>query len=123
MKIEIDQSGKIEFTAVQTVVADSLDNVIKIKGKEKRIIQKMYREKGKPKLYLLETFSFITACLIKESLSRANYYVIDVEYPGHNDIIKRYILLFARKLKIRIDTLNITFNHIGKKIRSTYVCF
>ena len=58
MKIEIDQSGKIENTNKNTIIAfsDSKFKSIFISAKEKREIQKFFRRIGKPKIFIYKVF-------------------------------------------------------------------
>jgi len=109
MKIEVDQSGRTEYTSVHTAVGDSLGNGLFIKAKDKRIIQQMFRQEKKPRLFMLQTFSLLIALLIKKSYKKENRYVVDIEYPGHNDIVANYLIKFSKKLKYppaeRTDTI------------------
>ena len=118
MKIQIDQSGKIEYTSVPTVVADSKGNYLFIKSNDKKYLQQIFRKAGKPQMFVIETFSLLVLLVIQKTFSRSADYVIDVEYPGKNEIIKSYIIRFSRKLKIAILPEQINFSLIGKKSKS-----
>ena len=54
MRIEIDQSGKIENTNKNTIIAFSNNKFksIFISAKDKREIQKFFRRIGKPRIFV-----------------------------------------------------------------------
>ena len=56
MKVEIDQSGKVEYTSHKTVIADSMGNSVKISSKDKQILLQEYRNNGIPRNYTLGVF-------------------------------------------------------------------
>jgi len=118
MKIEIDQSGKVEATAVKTVVCDSLGNCIVVSSEDKKTIQELYRIAGRPKMFVYELFSLLCALVIKLSYSRAHTYRIDVEYFGQEDLLTRLILQNLQKMKIYISSGQINFHRIGKKSKA-----
>jgi len=118
MKIEIDQSGKIEFTSVETVIGDSLGNFVFIKAKTKRLIQNLFRDAKKPRKFIVETFVFLVAKLIQISFSKENVYIIDVEYPGKQKEIMESIIRISRKFQIQINLNQIRFSLIGKKSKA-----
>ena len=59
MKIEIDQSGKVEDTAKPTVIAYANGNsrAILIPASNKRQLQELYRRVGKPRLFIPQVFA------------------------------------------------------------------
>jgi hypothetical protein len=114
MKIEIDQSGKVEYTSSDTVVGDSLGNSLLLKGKDKRLIKAFYRSLDKPLIFALDTFAITVAYLIKLSFKSEHIYVIDVEYQGREAHIKDRLMTTLHKLNIPIQKYQIRFNHIGK---------
>ena len=78
MKIEIDQSGKIENTNKHTYLAFSNHQhfVLKINSVEKRKLQKYFRSIGKSKLFIYLTFASLIILAFKKSQNktRTNYY-------------------------------------------------
>lgn len=118
MKIEIDQSGRTEYTSVNTSIGDSLGNNVLIKAKDKRLIQLLFRKAGKPKLFVMQTFSLLICLIIKKSFNKNSVYIIDIEYPGHNNDILNYVIKFSPKLKILIEKSQIRFSLIGKKSKA-----
>ena len=61
MRIEIDQSGKIENTNKNTIIAFSNNKFksIFISAKDKREIQKFFRRIGKPRIFVYKTFAIL----------------------------------------------------------------
>ncbi|MFZ5365897.1 MAG: hypothetical protein ACOZBZ_01250 [Patescibacteria group bacterium] len=120
MKVFIDQSGKIENTEKDTVIAftNKISASIRIPAKVKRLFQKIYRKKGKPKLYIYETFAFGIFLLLKNYLSWVKDVVIDKEYPGHEKMVKQLLLELIEKNKLKIP--HIEFARIGRKPRVHY---
>ncbi len=114
-RIEIDQSGKIEQSSFSTVVADSLGNYLHLTASDKRIIEDLYKRKGKKKMFKIETFAVLVALIILKTIKPHHIYVIDWEYPGHDDTIRSFIFrIMKRKGKVLL-THQITFGHVGKK--------
>ena len=113
MKIEIDQSGKIEQTAKDTVLAISngdWDTII-IKARTKRQIQEIFRRHGQNKNFVLFTFSASLAILIKRNSKHYKNITIDTEYTGKGPIIKEIVLEILSSEK---QTPSIMFGRIGK---------
>jgi hypothetical protein len=86
MKIEIDQSGKIEKTSKHTYLAlsNSEHFVLKISSTEKKKIQNYFRNIGKPRIFIYATFASLLAILFKNIKHKSNQIIIDIEYPGKN---------------------------------------
>lgn len=115
MKYYIDQSGKIEYTSHDTVVAISngKKSAILIKAKDKRILQRRFRDIGKKQVFIYRIFSFLVFTLLKKH--KFSEVVIDTEYPGRSDLIKNFILTDFRKKGIKVSPGQISFHQIGKK--------
>ncbi len=119
MKIEIDQSGKLENTSRPTVVAYSnhKNGTLVILSAEKKTVQKYFRQIGKPKLYIYLTFIALMFCLVKNHIQKGDQIIIDREYPGYEKFI-------ATKLKqwlkdgSSIKDVTIVTSQIGKKSRA-----
>lgn len=116
MKIEIDQSGKVEYTSHHTVMAFSngKKKAILIKAKDKREIQAIFRKMGKNQVFVIRLFTVLIFFLLKNERNIKNI-IIDIEYPGWNAQIKNYLLTdFARNgMKYAPD--QISFTRITKK--------
>lgn len=81
MEIEIDQSGKIEETSQDTIIAGfgRVGYSLKITAKTKRRIQESFREIGEPKVFVLYTFSILLYLLIK-NFPENGHFLVDSEY-------------------------------------------
>lgn len=119
MTIEIDQSGKIENTRVNTVIAfsDGIRKAILISAKDKRELQKVFRDAGKPLVFVYKTFALLVFLLIKDDLKNISQIIIDKEYPGWSFQIKDYLLQKIRKNRAFAKE-DIHFTEIGKKSKA-----
>lgn len=120
MKIEIDQSGKIEDTNKNTIIAFSnkIFRSILIKAKDKREIQDMFRKIGKPRMYIYRTFTELIYLLIRNDLNKIKEIVIDKEYPEKEALIKNLLLQRIKGKKSDFLAENISFTGIGKKSKA-----
>lgn len=117
MAYQIDQSGKIEQTSKNTVIAlsNSTQTSIILKAKDKRDLQSIYRAAGKPKLFSIQVFAALTYLLIENSHVNDGIMYIDKEYPGYEDIIKSYLVqLINKRGRVKLDPENIRFTLVGK---------
>ena len=113
----IDQSGKIEQTSKITVIVitNSKQASIILKAKDKRDLQDIYRQAGKPKVFAIQVFSALTYLLLEKAKIGIGMVYIDKEYPGHEDIIKSYInQLIKKRGKIMLQPENLRFTLVGK---------
>ena len=114
---QIDQSGKIEQTSKVTVIAisNSIQATIILKAKDKRDLQDIYRQAGKPKVFAIQVFSALTYLLLEKAKIEIGMVYIDKEYPGHEAIIKSYVnQLIKKRGKINLEPENIRFTLVGK---------
>lgn len=125
MKIEIDQSGKIENTNKDTVIAfsNSISSSILIKAKNKREIQNAFRQAGKRMVFVYRLFAILIFILIKKHIPKIQQIIIDTEYPGKSSIIKNFLLQEIRKIAPSFRKDNIMFMQIGKKSRAHYLAY
>ena len=119
MKYQIDQSGKIEDTAKNTVIAyaNSQQFAIIISKKTKRQLQELFRQIGMPRVYIYIVFAYGVFALIKDMKTTQNF-TIDTEYPGKERLLKSLILRFLTSYK-RPDH-SIHFARIGNRPRVHY---
>ena len=81
---------------------------------DKRIIEELYKQKGKKKMFKIETFAILTAFIVLKSLKPHCMYVIDYEYPGHDEVIRSIIFrIMKRKGRVLLPH-QITFGYVGK---------
>ena len=125
MNIEIDQSGKIENTSKNTVVAFSngKSKSISISAKDKREIQNFFRMAGKPRVFVYRLFAILIFLLIKDNLKKIDQITIDIEYPGWNHQIKDYLLSEIRKVNPNFSKNNIVFKSVGKKSEAHLIAY
>lgn len=115
MPYQIDQSGKIEDTAKDTILAISngVTYTILLKAKDKRVLQNIYRHQyHKNRQYIYEVFSALLYLLIHSAKATGSI-LIDKEYPGQEPLIKLLYLshyIFPR----RPSSHDISFGLVGK---------
>ncbi len=117
MNYEIDQSGRIEYTTHDSVIAfgNGHSKAILISKREKRILQGYFRRANKPTMFVLQTFSTLIFLLIKDDLDHIGSLIIDEEYEGRHNIIKKYLLQILKQIDYEFDPKRIHFACIGKK--------
>jgi len=117
MRIEIDQSWKIENTNKHSVLAFSngLSSSVLIPAEDKRILQKFFRGAGKPGMIVYRTFSILAYQLVKDYLDKIDMIIFDREYPAKEALIKDLFLQLIRKHQPNFDKNSIWFEEIGKK--------
>lgn len=115
----IDQSGKIEDTAKNTVAAFSNDKqyAVLIPKKLKRQVQEIYRRCGLPRLFVPHLFS-VGVFLAISQLKQPTSVTVDLEYPGKEKSLKQQIQLLLKQL--RGFEIDIRFSRIGNRPRVHY---
>ncbi len=115
MKIEIDQSGKIEHTNRKTIIAFSNSNngAIVISGNDKKTVQRYFRSIGKPRLFIYVAFVALIYLLIKDHVKNGDQVIVDREYPGYESFIRKSLKNLVQKLSGKDVTVSIW--QIGKK--------
>ena len=68
MKVEIDQSGKVEETEHDTILATSKGNTVKITARTKRRLQETFRKIGRPRNFVIYIFAVSVFELIHKDL-------------------------------------------------------
>lgn len=112
MRFEIDQSGRIEETNRDTIIAianKDLSFAIRIKANIKRQIELKYRKIKKPKMFAVYGFTAGVIILIKKSKIKQGTVIIDIEYPGY----EKMIITILRKYLT--DRFEFRFLSIGRK--------
>lgn len=119
MSIQIDQSGKIEDTAKDTVIAYSngTQGSVFISKKIKRQIQEAFRFYGETKFFVDKIFATAIYYLICDFKVKQKI-TIDLEYPGRDRFITKLILELL-KFGNRPQH-DIYFARIGSKPKAHY---
>ncbi len=119
MTYQIDQSGKVEQTNKDTVIAyaNATQYAVLIPRRTKRIVQEIFRLHGFTKLFIYFLFS-VGVYYLLESLSKESEVVIDTEYPGKDNIILNFVNSLLKKN--RKSTHNIRFARIGNRPPAHY---
>ena len=114
MQIEIDQSGKIDQTNLDTVIAltNGTKYTLLFKKKDKRIVEKEFRKLKLQKIFMVIIFANLVAYVIKNSKAKKSI-LIDTEYTGHNDFIEKII-----QNKFGDKCPKIKFGFVGKESKS-----
>jgi hypothetical protein len=113
MKYQIDQSGKIEQTSLNTIIALANDKQysLLLSKKSKRILQQFFRVQNKSQVFIYLTFAILVTIILKE-VKPKNKVIIDSEYPGHEALIKNIIKNTLKQFNISTPPLE--FNLVGK---------
>ena len=118
MHIEVDQSGKIEDTATDTVLAfsNAEDFAILIPAEVKRAcIQELRRRGRRGKSLYRRVFVVGLFLLLKDHIQMCSLVTIDVEYTGQNAMIKGQLLNLLRGAGISVETERIRFDLIHRR--------
>ena len=118
MNIQIDQSGKVERTNQDTILAFSngKSSAVRITGKTKRRLQEKFRENGEPRLFMIGTFCALIFLVIKDNIKEIDLIEIDKEYPGKEQYIISTLKKFSQNKSINLPV--ISFISIGKKSKA-----
>ena len=111
----VDQSGKVEQTNRDTVVAatDGKSVAVVIKSRDKQRLfrhAKLYRKKH---LYL-RIFTYAVFKAVESLLDADSKIVIDAEYPGKEHIIRAMLCTFIARRHGFFDIRRIEFDRVGK---------
>ncbi len=89
---------------------------ILIDRREKRELQKIFRENNKGHVFIFKTFAILIFLLIRGDLHKIQHITIDLEYPGKDYLIKDYLLRMIREHR-SFDKRDINFSKIGRKTK------
>ncbi len=118
MHVEVDQSGKIEDTRVDTVLAfsDGMNYAILIPAKVKRIVTEQLRGRDKTKRGItLLLFSACLFLLLRDHLKQIERVTIDVEYLGKDADIRGNLLYHIYRHGLMLHKDQIAFRPLGKR--------
>jgi len=117
MHIEVDQSGKVEDTQVDTVLAFSngMSYAILIPAKVKRVVTRRLRAQGRTRRGV--TVLLFSACLfllLRDYLEQIEQVTIDIEYPGKDADIKGNFLYHVYRHGLMLYKDQIAFRQVGE---------
>jgi hypothetical protein len=119
MTYYIDQSGKIEDTAKDTVLAyaNGKPYAVFISKRHKRRIQELFRRCGLPRLFVYYLFAAGLFYLLK-GLRTSSAIIIDTEYPGKDKIIAGLLTVLLEYYSK--PTHDIRFSRVGNHPKVHY---
>src|SRR3989344_6081758 len=110
MTYQIDQSGKIEDTAKDTVLALAKKDhsyTIRILARENRKLQQYFKDQREPKLFIYKTFAAGVFILLNTFNMEISSVTIDREYIGHerliSDMLRKLFKIFGIGNRITIS--------------------
>jgi len=115
--LRLRESGRIEFTKVDTVFAfaNGIHHSILIPATTKRgcitLLRTHYQKLQQPYIKLFSVCLFI---LLREHIRKIDTIIIDIEFDGHEGAIKGELLNYIRVLIPDFPKGAIVFTHIGK---------
>lgn len=105
LRIEVDQSGKVEQTNRSTVLAysNSRRYAVEVLSTTKQEILRRLREQGRSSRASVQlVFAALVALLLKDVVEQADSVVIDSEYTGQDAAIKGQLLAFLDQMQVQI---------------------
>lgn len=117
MRVEVDQSGKVEDTRVDTVLAfsDGTSGSILIPAKVKRECVEFVRDdRHKTKTLYLRIFCAGLFLLLEDNLPKIDQIIIDIEYLGREHDIKALLLRLIWEIYPTFNPDKIQFALVGK---------
>lgn len=107
---EVDQSNRVEELAKDSYVGVARGKfafVVKLAKKEKRLLFVSFEDRGRKKLFGPEVFCKLIVLILKLNLLIPARLVVDLEYPGYEDLIVRIIKTYEPGIEV-------VFKQIGK---------
>lgn len=121
MKIEIDQSGKIEMLSQDTIIACSNDKQYSIKIPKKIKQEIFYNYKNKIKQLKYKLFSIGVYYCIERFIEKSELIIIDDEYHGKNNLIKFILISYIKRIYKNFDEKLIRFSTITKNSNAHHI--
>ncbi len=116
--VEVDQSGRIEFTKHDTVLAfsDGISYSILIPRAVKRnCINDLRRQGLSGATFYTRLFAAGLFLLFKDHIDQLAHATIDIEFPGKDIQIKEHLINLLRRSGYRIKARQIDFRAVGKQ--------
>lgn len=117
MTYEVDQSGKVEQTNLDTILVLTNDKCFSVvlRKKDKRIVYEWFKTKKIGKRFQYEIFSLLIAVLLRISKPKNTVHV-DTEYQGYENVILERVSYFLKSLNA--PNYHIKFCYVGKSSKS-----
>lgn len=118
LRIEVDQSGKVEQTNRSTVLAFSNGRryAVQILATTKQDALRKLREQGRSSRTAVQlVFAALLTLLLKDVIEEADSVVIDTEYTGQEAAIKSQLMMFFDQMHVQYDPHLMRFGQIGKR--------
>lgn len=127
MRIEIDQSWKIEKTNKPTVIAFSdsqTEGSILVPQEVKKLAFTYLEERfGKEKTNIIRIFAACIVILLKVYNLKTTSLIVDREYPGYDPVLKNLIVDYGKKLGLVLDVEDVSVQRIGKKSEAHWLAY
>ncbi|KKP88344.1 MAG: hypothetical protein UR93_C0016G0009, partial [Berkelbacteria bacterium GW2011_GWA2_35_9] len=117
MKIEIDQSGKIEQTSHTTAIglSNDIQIAVTITGREKQKLLVHFRKINQRKVFMIVTFCVLIYITLKEVNTDKYEIYIDREYNGYDKFVKSKIVdLFKENSNKSINIHKLHIVSVGR---------
>lgn len=118
MQVDVDQSGKIGQTNVDTVLAfangESFALLIPRRVKQACLHELRRRGIAATDIYL-RLFAVGLYYLLRQHISSMDLVILDQEYPGQEQKIKQRLFNLLRRNGQKIDSARLTFSNVGKE--------
>lgn len=120
MKIEVDQSGKIEQTSINTALgySNKTTRSVLISSREKIKLQKFFQAEGKSQLFVILTFAALLYVLLEDVFKKQVDMYVDREYSGYETFIKNELVNIAKANRVSLDSHYLHFTLIGRSSRA-----
>lgn len=118
LRVEVDQSGKVEQSNRSTVLAYSNSHryTVEILATTKQDALRRLREQGRSSRAAVQlVFVALLALLLKDVIEQADAIMIDTEYTGQEAAIKSQLLMYLDRMRVRFDPNLVQFGQIGKR--------
>ncbi len=127
MRIEIDQSWKIEKTNKPTVIAFSNSqtegSVLVFQEVKKLAFAYLEERFGRDKINIIRIFAAGIVILLKAYNLKTVSLVVDREYPGYEHALQSLIVDYGKKLEFMLDAEDISIREIGKKSEAHWLAY
>lgn len=123
MRIEVDQSGKIEQLNRDTYIAFSDDEQYCIKLPKEIKQQIVYEYKNKVKQIISKLFAICIFYCVKEYVRKKELITVDLEYSGWEAFIKRDLVSLIKSKYPDFDKDIIRFGIITKESKAHKLAF